>query len=169
MAGLTNSAENNGGPDETILFVDFAALGGGSLMERRAGEAGTYRSRTRSGDYDMSPGGGDIPADPAQIAVEFTCDEESVKRKARDNNRTGYCNKQLDALVEQADGTLDAKKRKELYRKVFGILYEETPEVFLAFEHRYFGVHPTVRGFATDSNKSLNSTEGGIYKVWLTK
>jgi ABC-type transport system substrate-binding protein len=132
-------------------------------------EAGTYRGRTRSGDYDLSPGGGDIPADPAQIAVEFMCDEESVKRKSRDNNRTGYCNKQLDALVEQADATLDAKKRKELFRKAFGILYEDVPEVFLAFEHRYFGVHPTVRGFVTDNNESLDSAEGGLFRVWLTR
>jgi ABC-type transport system substrate-binding protein len=132
-------------------------------------EAGTYRTRTRSGDYDLSPGGGDLPSDPAQIAVEFMCDEESVKRKSRDNNRTGYCNKQLDALVEQADGTLDAKKRKELFKKVFQILYDETPEVFLAFEHRNFGVHPAVRGFITDNNESLDSNEGGIFKVWLTK
>jgi peptide/nickel transport system substrate-binding protein len=132
-------------------------------------EAGTYRTRTRTGDYDMSPGGGDLPADPAQIAVEFMCDEESVKLKARDNNRTGYCNKQLDALVDQADGTLDSKKRKELYKKAFEILYNETPEVFLAFEHRYFGVHPTVRGFTSDSNESLDSAEGGLFKAWLTK
>jgi peptide/nickel transport system substrate-binding protein len=156
------------GQDEVAFIVPMLQEAGLNVAVETL-EAGTYRSRTRSGDYDISPGGGDIPSDPAQIAVEFMCDEESVKRKSRDNNRTGYCNKQLDALVEQADSTLDAKKRKELFRKVFGILHEETPEVFLAFEHRYFGVHPTVRGFATDSNESLDSTEGGIFKVWLTK
>jgi hypothetical protein len=43
------------------------------------------------------------------------------------------------------------------------------PEVFLAFEHRYFGVHPNVRGFVTDNNESLDSAEGGIFKVWLAR
>jgi peptide/nickel transport system substrate-binding protein len=156
------------GQDEVAFIAPMLQEAGFNVAVETL-EAGTYRGRTRSGDYDMSPGGGDLPADPAQIAVEFMCDEESVKRKSRDNNRTGYCNKQLDALVEQADSTLDSKKRKELFKKVFQILYDETPEVFLAFEHRNFGVHPAVRGFITDNNESLDSNEGGIFKVWLAK
>jgi hypothetical protein len=43
------------------------------------------------------------------------------------------------------------------------------PEVFLAFEHRFFGVHSTVRGFVTDGNEFLDLPEGGIFIVWLTK
>jgi peptide/nickel transport system substrate-binding protein len=156
------------GQDEVAFIVPMLQEAGLNVVVETL-EAGTYRTRTRSGDYDMSPGGGDMPPDPAQIAVEFMCDEESVKLKSRDNNRTGFCNKQLDALIQQADSTLDLKKRKEIYRKAFQILYDETPEVFLAFEHRFFGVHPTVRGFVTDSNESLDSAEGGIFKTWLTK
>lgn len=156
------------GQDEVAFIVPMLQEAGLNVVVETL-EAGTYRTRSRTGDYDMSPGGGDLPADPAQIAVEFMCDEVSVKLKARDNNRTGYCNKQLDALVNQADGTLDPKKRKEIYKKAFEILYNETPEVFLAFEHRYFGVHPTVRGFVTDNNESLDTAEGGIFRVWLTK
>ncbi|MGH7768283.1 MAG: ABC transporter substrate-binding protein [Candidatus Binatia bacterium] len=156
------------GQDEVAFIVPMLQEAGLNVVVETL-EAGTYRTRTRTGDYDMSPGGGDMPPDPAQIAVEFMCDEESVKLKSRDNNRTGYCNKQLDSLVQQADSTLDPKKRKEIYRKAFQILYDETPEVFLAFEHRFFGVYPTVRGFVTDSNESLDSAEGGIFRVWLTK
>jgi peptide/nickel transport system substrate-binding protein len=132
-------------------------------------EAGTYRNRSRTGDFDMSPGGGDNSADPDQITVEFTCDEDAVKRRARDSNRTGYCNKQLDAVFDQAGSTLDPKKRKELYRKGFAILHEEVPEVFIAFEHRFFGVHPHVRGFVSDDNENLDSPEGGILRVWLSR
>lgn len=132
-------------------------------------EAGTYRTRSRVGDFDISPGGGDNANDPDQVTVEFTCDEEAIKRKARDNNRTGYCNKQLDALFDQASTTSDPKKRRELYRKGFAIVYEEVPEIFLAFEHRFFGVHSHVRGFITDENENLDTPEGGLFRVWLAR
>jgi ABC-type transport system substrate-binding protein len=156
------------GQDEVAFIVPQLQEAGFNVAVETL-EAGTYRTRTRTGDFDMSPGGGDNSPDPSAVTVEFACDEESVKLKNRDNNRTGYCNKQLDEMVAQADGTLDKNKRKELYRKIFTTLYEEVPEVFLAFEHRYFGVHATVRGFVTDSNESLDSPEGGIFRTWLTK
>jgi ABC-type transport system substrate-binding protein len=132
-------------------------------------EAGTYRTRTRTGDFDMSPGGGDNVVDPDEVTVEFMCDEEAVKLKVRDNNRTGYCNKQLDALFDQGSRTLDPKKRRDLYQKGFATLYEELAEVFLAFEHRFFGVHPNVRGFASDDNENLDTAAGGLFRVWLSR
>jgi ABC-type transport system substrate-binding protein len=132
-------------------------------------EAGTYRTRSRTGDFDMSPGGGDNAVDPDEVTVEFMCDEEAVKLKVRDNNRTGYCNKQLDALFDQASRSLDPKKRRELYRKGFAILYEELAEVFLAFEHRFFGVHPNARGFTSDDNENLDTAAGGLFRVWLSR
>lgn len=132
-------------------------------------EAGTYRTRNRSGDYDISPGGGNNEDDPDHVSVEFTCDEDAVKRRARDNNRTGYCNKELDALFLQASGTVDPKVRRELYRKAFRILYEEVPEVFLIFEHRFFGIHPRARDFTSNSNEDLITFEGGLYKTWLSR
>lgn len=132
-------------------------------------EAGAYRARNRAGDYDISPGGGNNEPDPDQVSVEFTCDEDAVKRRARDNNRTGYCNKELDALFNQASGTMDPKKRRELYRKAFRIIYEEVPEVFLAFEHRFLGIHPRVRDFISNNNEDLILFEGGLHKTWLSR
>jgi len=107
--------------------------------------------------------------DPDQIAVEFACDEEAIKNRHRENNATGYCNKQLDKLFDEARVTADPKKRRELYRKAFAIIHEEVPEIFIAFEHRHFGVHPDVRDFASDANESFNIIEGGIYKAWLAR
>jgi len=51
----------------------------------------------------------------------FTCDSG--------NNNTNWCNKDYDALVEQAKSEADANARWELYRQMEGIMFDEDGEV----------------------------------------
>ncbi|MGH7832408.1 MAG: ABC transporter substrate-binding protein [Candidatus Binatia bacterium] len=154
---------------EEVQFIARQLQEAGFNVAVEVLEAGAYRRRGRTGDFHLKPGGGDSMLDPDQIAVEFMCDEEAIKNRHRENNATGYCNKQVDKLFDEAKVTTDLKKRRELYRKAFVILHEELPEIFLAFEHRHFGVHSDVRDFASDANESFNIIEGGIYKAWLAR
>jgi peptide/nickel transport system substrate-binding protein len=132
-------------------------------------EAGAYRKRSRVGEFEMSFSGGEFWADPDPATVEFACDEEAVKRRQRDQNRSGYCNKEVDALFRQAASVTDYKKRYEIYKKAFTIVDNEAAEIPLLFEHRYFGARPHVRDFVTDTNQAFRWLEGGVHKSWISK
>ncbi|MGH7766668.1 MAG: ABC transporter substrate-binding protein [Candidatus Binatia bacterium] len=132
-------------------------------------EAGTYRKRSRVGEFDMSFAGGESWSDPDPATVEFACDEEAVKRKQRDQNRSGYCNKEVDALFRQANSVTDYKKRFELYKKALLLVDSDAAEIPLLFEHRYFAVRPNVRDFTADGNQYFRWLDGGVHKTWLSK
>jgi len=69
-------------------------------------EFGAYRRLQRKGDFMVNIGGADLPPDPAlTYPAHFGCQEEAVKAGERQNNRSGYCNKEVDRLLEQAQGT----------------------------------------------------------------
>jgi peptide/nickel transport system substrate-binding protein len=154
---------------EEVQFIARQMQEAGFNVAVEVLEAGAYRRRGRTGDFHLKPGGGDAMLDPDQIAVEFMCDDDAIKKRHRENNATGYCNKQVDRLFDEAKITTDLKTRRELYRKAFAIVHDEVPEIFLAFEHRHFGVRPEVRDFTSDANESFNTVEGGIHKAWLTQ
>jgi peptide/nickel transport system substrate-binding protein len=156
------------GQDETP-FVQAQLKEAGINLNVEIIEAGTYRKRSRVGEFDMSFSGGESWADPDPATVEFACDEEAVKRRQRDQNRSGYCNKEVDALFRQANSVTDYKKRYELYKKAFTIVDYDAAEIPLLFEHRYFAVRPNVRDFASDVNQYFRWLEGGVHKSWLSK
>ena len=82
-------------------------------------ERGARVKRESSGDFMMVLSGSDIPDDPAEeFESEFGCAEEEVKAKRRTENSSGYCNKEVDRILDIAVKTRDQKKRYELYAKV---------------------------------------------------
>lgn len=154
---------------EEVPFVQAQLKEAGINLHVEILEAGTYRRRARIGEFDMSFAGGEFWADPDPATVETLCDEEAVRRRQRDQNRAGYCNKEADALFRQANSVTDYKKRYELYKKAFAIVYNEAANIPLLFEHRFFGARPHVRDFATESSQYFRWSEGGVHKAWLNR
>jgi oligopeptide transport system substrate-binding protein len=68
--------------------------------------------------------------------------------------RIGYKNEQLDALMRQADTTLDPAKREELNKQANQILIDDLPAPFGYSEANVFLVKPEVTGYKTTSADS---------------
>jgi ABC-type transport system substrate-binding protein len=133
-------------------------------------ERGARVTRESSGDFMMVLSGSDIPGDPAQeFRSEFGCQEEETKAKKRTENSSGYCNKEVDRLLAEADRTTDQKKRQEIYSRVVKIFHEEIPDIPLAYVPRYFVYQQKVRGFETDIDGRFNLSDVGLSRVWLSQ
>jgi peptide/nickel transport system substrate-binding protein len=133
-------------------------------------ERGARLTRERGGDFMMVLSGGDIPDDPAEeFQSEFGCAEEEVKAKKRTENSSGYCNKEVDRLLETAIKTKDAKQRYELYRKVIQVFHDDVVDIPLAYVPRYFVFQHKVLGFETDADGRFNMPDGGLSRVWLAR
>lgn len=59
-------------------------------------------------------------------------------------NHTGYCNPEVDELLDQAASEEDRERREALYRQVEQIAIEEAPWVPLFFEVEYWLIKPYV-------------------------
>jgi peptide/nickel transport system substrate-binding protein len=131
-------------------------------------ERGARGAREGRGDFMMVLSGSDIPNDPEEeYPSEFGCAEEEVKAKNRTENTSGYCNSEVDRLMEEASKITDQKKRYELFAKVTRTLHEEIPAIPLAFVPRFFTYHKKVRGFETDFDGRFNMTTAGFSRVWI--
>lgn len=131
-------------------------------------ERGARLKRETGGDFMMVLSGGDIPPDPAQEwASEFGCREEDVKAKRRTENSAGYCNKEMDRLLEEAVRIQDEKKRYEVYAKVARMLHDDIPDIPLVYVPRYFTYQQKVRGFETDLDGRFQMTTAGFSHVWI--
>jgi peptide/nickel transport system substrate-binding protein len=133
-------------------------------------EGAAFRERQRRGNYQLGLFGGDYTDDPADTyPPEYACDEEAVKAKKRTRNWPGYCNPEVDRLLTQATGTAELKKRQELYGKVTQILFDEVPDISLAYVPRFFTYNEKVKGFTTDADGRFNALTFGVTKTWIDR
>lgn len=131
--------------------------------------SGTIQRKRRGGDFMITFSGAEAVKDPADsYPFRFGC-EDAKGTDTRIFNYSGYCNREFDRLVEEAGRMQDHKKRFALYEKAFRIIYEEVPEIPLAFVPRYFLFNKKVRGFQTDSGGRFNLTTGGLSRAWLAQ
>ena len=72
----------------------------------------------------MSWGGGDVEDDPKQIW-------HSTSMGKGGSNYISYSNPEVDKLIDQARGELDKAKRAELFKKVYGLIADDVPYIFL--------------------------------------
>lgn len=94
------------------------------------------------------------------------------------NNRTFWCNKEYDKLLEKALKTTRVKERKEYYAKAMMIINEEMPLLPIAHSKRFQGRGSDVKGnilesfggisFYNVSKKPLNSKVGNVILPEIT-
>jgi len=61
-------------------------------------------------------------------------------------NGAGFKNSQVDSILDQAIGTLDKNKRKQLYSQFQDIMSDEVPSPIILFNTGIYGVSKRVRG-----------------------
>lgn len=77
----------------------------------------------------MGWGGGDVEQDPKQIW-------HSSSTGKGGSNYVNYKNSEVDKMIDEARAELDSKKRSALFKKVYTIIAEDVPYVFL-FNPKY--------------------------------
>jgi len=89
----------------------------------------------------------------------------SSKTKEGEFNFIGYNNKDVDNLIMEGRKTLDQSQRKEIYRKIHKIIFDEQPYMFLyspnslvIIDKRFQGINPAPAGIGYN-----------FIKWWVTK
>jgi peptide/nickel transport system substrate-binding protein len=77
-------------------------------------------------------------------------------------NESHYANKQLDALTKEARGTLDRKRRRELYARIQKLIAEESGVVVHSFRRTSTASTDKLRGFAWHPLSLVH-----LHRAWL--
>ena len=59
----------------------------------------------------------------------------------------GYTNPEVDALIEQAQATVDDAARQVIYRRIYGIVRDDAPWIFLYSPIRYWAAGERLDGW----------------------
>lgn len=150
--------------ESTMLQAQLKKIGVNTKLEVL--ESGSYTSRIRSGRFVFYFGGGSFDSDPSSTYQYLMCEPDLKKRGL---NSTGYCDKEMDLLLNKAETEMDAAKRREILRQVLAKKADEVPEMPLGFVPRFFAFREAVKGFATDTDGHFRWSGGGLNYTWLEK
>jgi peptide/nickel transport system substrate-binding protein len=130
-------------------------------------EYGTYTERHRKGEFAFRTGGAKYESDPSSTyGPELRCEPD---RNRRGQNRAGYCEPEVDALLEQIEVELDPARRKALVRQVLTRLADDVSELPIGFAPRFFTFRDYVKGFTTNDEAEFIHFSGGVDRTWLDK
>lgn len=128
-------------------------------------EAGAANSRFRRGDFTLRFAGTSSYTDPSPTyGTGLFCEPDRQKRAT---NASGYCDKEMDSMLQKAEAELDVAKRKELFRQILGKLLDDLPEIYIGFVPEFFTFREHVRGFTTDDDGHFHWWGGGLNSTWL--
>src|SRR5262245_28763049 len=117
-------------------------------------------SQQRRGDFTLGLGGGSIRTDPSEAYGEsIRCEPDLKKRRG---NRSGYCDKETENLLDQAETELDPTKRKAIFRQLLSKYFEEVPEIYVGYGPRFFSLRDYVRGFNVSGDDRYRWWGGGF-------
>ena len=67
----------------------------------------------------------------------------------------GYENKEVNALIKQAEATFDNTERQIIYREIYTKIHDDAPWIFLYSPNRYYGVRSTMKDWKLRSDGLL--------------
>ena len=130
-------------------------------------DAAAANSRFRRGEFTLRFSGTSLFTDPSPMYGPGLVCEPDLKKRA--TNSSGYCDKEMEALLKKADAELDAAKRRALFRQVVAKLFDDVPELFLGFVPETFAFRRHVKGFTTNDDGNFQWSGGGLSRTWLDK
>lgn len=104
--------------------------------------------------FDAYFGGWSASIDPDPYSL-WHCDEVSTEERPETFNYIGYCNEEVDEIIEAGLATSDQDERRELYFRFQEILAEEQPYLFAYAPLVRDGMHVDMR--FTDGEFNLTS------------
>jgi ABC-type transport system substrate-binding protein len=129
---------------------------GANLEMRRKGQ---YAFKL-SGDPGVNP-------NPVDLYLPiYACESDPRKRN---QNESGYCDKEVDALLKTAAAEHDQNKLRSLMGKIVTKLNGDIPTVTVGHTSRFFAVRDYVKGFTTAYDGEFVWWGGGLNHLWLDK
>jgi len=129
-------------------------------------DSGTTQALLREGKFAFNnTGGRGIFPDPSPAYGRLLCEQNPKKRTI---NLTGYCDKELDILLNKGAIEVNPDKRKALFKQIVTKVNEDLPVLYLGVVPRFWGLRGHVKGFAAGS-QYLIWWGGGVNYVWLDK
>lgn len=139
----------------------------GINLKIRALEDGAYKLASRQGDFHFRFGGLSVNVNPEQVyAHGLRCERDLKKRGA---NFSGYCNKEMEALLDRAEVELDPQKRRALWKQIITKWAEDLPEMTLVSVRRFYSMRDYVKEFVADDLGSLVGYQKGLNYTWVNK
>lgn len=124
-----------------LMQADWARIGVKTRIQMM--EWGELLKRTGQGEHDITFFGWVGAGDPDEFFnINLTC-----AGIAGGGNGSMWCNKDFDALLEQARATSDRSQRVELYRKAQRWVFDEVPLIPTVYPRVFTALHESVRGF----------------------
>ena len=125
-----------------------------------------YNARQRKGEFDFVIRGGSFDPDPTLV---YGPDLMCVDLKRRISNYSGYCDQEMEALLNNAETELDSKVRRAQFKQVLTKLGKDVPFLPIGFVPRFFTMRDYVKGFTTDARGAFRPWGAGLNHVWLEK
>jgi peptide/nickel transport system substrate-binding protein len=129
---------------------------GANVQIRRKGQ---YAFKL-SGDPGVNP-------NPVDLYLPIHVCESDPRN--RNQNESGYCDKEMDALLKAAAAEHDENQLRALMRKIVIRLQEDVPTVTIGHTSRFFAVRDYVKGFTTAYDGEFVWGGGGLNQTWLEK
>ena len=130
-------------------------------------EYSAHRMLIQNGTFTFDFMGSGLHPDPSSTyGVELSCIPDLKKRSS---NYSGWCDKEVDALLKKAEVELDVHKRRELFKQILTRAGEEAAVIPITFVPRFFGLRDYVKNFSTGQDGELRVYGGGLNYTWLDK
>ncbi len=148
-AQLIQNQLSNFGIDVTLKVLEVP-----TLLEKRT-----------SGDYGLLMDGTSLPwPDPDAYAQFFHSTEGTIFAKA-----VGFCNEELDRLLELGRTVLNQEERKDIYYQAEQVLLEEAPWIFVLWRSQAESTWDNVQGFVHFGGAAGFYSTANLENVWLNK
>lgn len=148
-AQLIQNQLSNFGIDVTLKVLEVP-----TLLEKRT-----------SGDYGLLMDGTSLPwPDSDAYAQFFHSTEGTIFAKA-----VGFCNEELDRLLELGRTVLNQEERKDIYYHAEQVLLEEAPWIFVLWRSQAESTWDYVQGFVHFGGAAGFYSTANLENVWLNK
>jgi peptide/nickel transport system substrate-binding protein len=124
----------------------------GAQVDVRTQEFQTMLRQYKARDYDAVIANWTLDTFKVDPTPLFSCAQARVPNSS---NRTGYCNPQADALMEQGLKTTDAAQARQTWQRYFTLIQQDQPLTFLFWSEDMAGVGPRLQGVTMDARSKL--------------
>ncbi len=111
--------------------------------------------------------GGGFDIDPLQAYEALRCEPERKVKRVR--YESGYCNEEMDGLLNAAAVEIDPEKRRKLIKQIVTRANADVSRIAIGYAPRIFAFRDYVKGFTTSSSGDFRPWGGGLNHVWLDK
>lgn len=153
---MSQSGRTNDEVAQQVIIANLKDIGIEAMPDNKAGVA--FREARYKGNYDLFYSGWITSADPNYCV--FFCSDGP-------NNGQGYSNPKLDAILKQAQNTIDPDKRKELLFQFQDILANDAVSLPITTNPSIIAVTDKLQNFVPNPTNMTNFVDTSRW--WLKR